>query len=259
VDPSAAARFLEANPETSIHYAEMLLMNWARLEPDEARAWLERQPESVQNEGAFDSLIDGWFQRDETSALAFTIAHAGEVKFQPATNSIARGLLLRSPEEARTFLLRLPNEARNLAILEIGRATTGAKFDASESSERPAEDIARWIITLPKESWRAGLGTVLDNWESQNAAGFSAWLDQLPPETHDEIVAAYCSSGVIKEPDRALPLLLAMSDQTRRDQTVREYIANRLPLSRGKAMALINESALSPAQKKYVINLLPQE
>jgi hypothetical protein len=213
----------------------------------------------VQTDWAFDSLIDGWFQRDETSALAFTIAHAGEAKFQRATNSIAMGLLLRSPEEARTFLLRLPNEARNLAILEIGRATTGEEFDASRGGTRPAEDIARWMLTLPKESWRAGLGTVLDHWESQNAAGFSTWLDHLPPETHDEMVTAYCFSGLIKEPDRAIPLLLAMSDQTRRDQTLREYIANRLPLSRDKALLVINKSALSQAQKKYVINLLPQE
>ena len=122
-------------------------------------------------------------------------AHGGEEKFQRAINVMANVLLLRSPEEARTFLLRLPNEARNLAIREIGMNTTGEEFDASRSGTRPAEDIARWIITLPKESWRAGMGTVLDHWESQNAAGFSAWLDQLPPETRDEIVVAYCFSG----------------------------------------------------------------
>lgn len=259
VDPGAAARFLEANPETSLHYAGTLVLNWARLDPDEARAWLERQPESIQTEWAFLSLIDGWFQRDETSALAFTIAHAGEVKFQRAINLAANVLLLRSPEEARTFLLRLPNEARSLAIREIGMNTTGEEFDASKSGTRPAEDIARWILTLPKESWKAGLGIVLDHWESQNAAGFSAWLDQLPPETHDEIVVAYCFSGTNKEPDRAIPLLLAMSDLTRRDQTLREYIADRLPPSRDKALLVINKSALSQAQKKYVINLLPQE
>jgi hypothetical protein len=73
------------------------------------------------------------------------------------------------------------------------------------------------------------------------------------------MVTAYCFSGLIKEPDRALPLLLAMSDLTRRDQTLREYIADRLPPSRDKAISVINESTLSQAQKKYVINLLPQE
>ena len=259
VDPSAAARFLEENPEVAARHAEQLLINWARLEPDAARAWLEQQPESVQTEDAFGSLIDGWAQRDETNALAFAIAHGGEEKFQRAINGLAHLLFLRSPEEARTFLLRLPNEARNLAIREIGANTTYEEFDPSRSETRPAEDIARWIITLPKESWRAGLGTVLDNWESQNAAGFSAWLAQLPPDTRDEMVVTYCQSGVSKEPDRAIPLLLNMSDPTLRDQALRQYLADRLPSSRDKAMLVINKSALSEAQKKQVINLLPQE
>jgi hypothetical protein len=258
VDPSAAARFLEENPEASVHYAESLLLNWAHLEPDEAKAWLERQPESVQTEDAFDGLINGWFQRDEANASAFVVAHSGEEKFKRAINDVAFALLLRSPEEARTFLLRLPNEVRSVAIHDIGMNATGPEFNAAMSGMRPAEDIARWIITLPKESWRAGMGMVLDHWESQNAAGFSAWLDQLPPDTRDEVVPAYCFSGIIKEPDRAIPLLLGISDPTRRDQTLREYIADRLPSSRDKAIAVINKSALSQAQKNYVINLLTQ-
>jgi hypothetical protein len=259
VDPGAAARFLEENPEASENHAGSLLSNWARLEPEEARAWLERQPESVQTETAFDGLIMAWFQRDETKASAFAVAHGGEEKFKQAINDIAFVLMLRSPDEARTFLLRLPNEARSIAIQAIGMFTTAEKFDASIGSMRPAEDIARWIITLPKESWRKGLGTVLDHWESQNAAGFSAWLQQLPPETRDEIVTTYCFSGVSKELDRALPLLLAMTDPTRRDQTLREYLAGRLPPSHDKAVWAINQSALSQAQKKYVTNLLEPE
>lgn len=259
VDPSAASRFLEANPEVAAHHVGGLLINWARLEPEEARVWLEKQPESVQTEDAFASLIDGWAQRDETNALAFAVAHAGEEKFRRAINGIAIFLLLRSPEEARTFLLRLPNEVRNLAVREIGMNTTGEEFDASRSGTRPAEDIARWMITLPKESWREGIGTVLDHWQSQNEAGFAAWLNQLPPDTRDEMVITYCFSGIIKEPERAFPLLLAMSDPIRRDQTLREYIADRLPPSRDKAALAINQSALSQAQKQYVIKLLPPE
>lgn len=259
VDPSAAARFLEANPEVAAHHAGGLLINWARLEPDAAKAWLEKQPESVQTEYAFESLIDGWAQRDEPNALTFAVAHASEEKFRRAINGIAIFLLLRSPEEARTFLLRLPNEVRNLAVREIGMSTTGQEFDATRSGTRPAEDIARWMITLPKESWREGLGTVLDHWENQNAVGFSAWLSQLPPETRDEMVITYCFSGIIKEPDRAIPLLLAMNDPIRRDQTLREYIADRLPPSRERAVLAIEKSALSQVQKQYVINLLPPE
>lgn len=259
VDPSAAARFLEENPEASEKHAESLLTNWARLEPEEARAWLERQPESVQTESAFDGLIMGWFKRDETNASAFAVAHGGDEEFKRAINDIAFVLMLRSPEEARTFLLRLPNEARSNAIREIGMFTTAEEFDASRSSARPAEEIARWIITLPKESWRKGMGTVLDHWESQNAAGFFAWLNQLPMKTRDEMVTTYCFSGISKEPDRAIPLLLAMTDPTRRDLALREYIAGNLPPLRDKAILVINKSALSPAQKKHVIDLLPQE
>lgn len=259
VDPSAAARFLEENPEVAARFAGQLLINWARLDPDAARAWLEQQPESVQTEDAFGSLIDGWAQGDETNALAFAIAHGGDEKFQRAINGWAHLLFLRSPEEARSFLLRLPNEARNRAIREIGNNTTYGEYDPSRSDTRPAEDIARWIITLPKESWRAGLGTVLDNWESQNAAGFSAWLAQLPPDTRDEMVVTYCQSGVSKDPDRAIPLLLNMSDPTLRDQALRQYLADRLPSSRDKAISVINKGVLSEAQKKQVINLLPQE
>ncbi len=257
VNPSAAAEFLKQNPKVSEHYAGALLLSWARLDPEQALRWLERQPANVKTEWTVSSLIDGWFGHDESGAIAFTLAHASDEKFKRSVSDMAIVLTRRSPDEAREFLLRLPNDARNAALHEIGMVMTSREYVPKREYERPAEEIARWMITLPKESWRGGdLKWVLDNWESQNEPGLLAWMNQLPVDARDEILSIYCVSAKL---EKAVPLLLTISDPKLRDKTMLEYIAQSLPPSRERALLMIGKSGLSEAQKKYVIGLLPLE
>ena len=267
VDPIAAAQFIEEHRDVSSNCADsvslsisILLSNWVQVDPEAAKAWLERQDESDQTEDEINSLLTGWAEHDRTKALAFAEAHAGEKKFGRAVTNLTWGLFLSSPDEARTFLFRLPSEARNDAIDEIATLTNGNILGGSESWRRPPEDIARWILTLPQDSWKGAIGTVLENWNKENAAELSAWLNQLPPDTRDPVVADYCSSENNRvHPDKAVSLALTIADPALRSQTLDNYMCRWLPSSPEQAVVVIKESVLSDAQKQYLIKRLPHE
>lgn len=260
VDPVAAAHFLEEHPDASAHHSPTLLLNWAQVDPDAARVWLERQPASLQTEDAITGLIGGWSECDEANAVAFAVAHATEKNFKRAIKSLADNVFQRSPDEARTFLLRLPNEARVEAISRIVSTTTGIVLGLPESWERPPEDVAKWILTLPKESWGEAMEDVLGNWDRREATGLASWIKQLPVETRDRVAADYCSARDLRHPERAIAIGLRITDATLRDQSLRK-VMNRWCSTDppDEALALLQKIQLSEAEMQYLVSLLPRE
>jgi hypothetical protein len=259
VDPVAAAHFLEEHPDVSADRSMILLSNWAKVDPEAAKAWMERQPASLQTEDAIVGLVGGWSDHNETNAAAFVVAHASEENFKRASNNLADNLFHRSPDEARTFLLRLPNEARAEAISEIVSMTTGVVLGLSESWERPPEDVAKWILTLPKESWNKAMENVLANWDSRDETGLARWISQLPIETRDQVAADYCSARDLRHPEQAIAIGLTIKDATLRDQSLRKVMNRWCTESPDEARAVLKEIPLSEAQRKYLTGLLPTE
>jgi hypothetical protein len=259
VDPVAAAQFLEEHPDLSAERSRTLLSNWAEVDPDAARAWLERQPASVQTEDAIVGLVGGWFERDEANALAFVVAHAREENFKRVIGHLADSLFHRSPDEARAFLFLLPNEARNAAVDRIVSMTTGVVLGLPEGWQRPPEEMASWLLTLPKELWNETMGHLLENWDRRDAAAVASWINQLPVETRDLVAASYCSASDLRYREQAIAIGLTITDATLREQSLRMAISNWLPDSREEALAVLKDAELSDAQKEYLATLLPPE
>lgn len=257
VDPASTARFLEEHLQVSESYASELLWNWGRLDPATAREWLEHQPDSVQTEYAFKSLIEGWLKRDETAALSFEVNRASDQKLVGAINNTVRELFLRSPEDAQNFLVRLPDQARNTALHELG-SVTASEWDPSRPWTRKAEDVARWMMTLPKESWKEAMPSVVYNWNRQDAAGFGAWLQQLPPDTRNNILEIYFQEGTINWLKGDMPLLSTITDPILRDEVARNCLRRSFAPTREKAVREIKRSQLSESDQQYLIKLLPE-
>lgn len=259
VDPVAAAQFLEEHPDLSTDRSKTLLSNWAEVDPDAARAWLERQPASVQTEDAIVGLVGGWFEHNEANASAFVVAHARDEKFKRVIGNLADSLFHRSPDEARAFLYLLPNEARGAAVDEIVSMTTGVVLGLPEDWQRPPEEVARWLLTLPKELWSETMGHVLENWDRRDAAAVASWINQLPVETRDQVAASYCSASDLRHWEQAIAIGMTIRDATLRAQSLRKAMSNWLPESREEALVLLKEAALTDAQKEYLATLLPPE
>lgn len=245
VDPVAAAHFVEQHLDVS---ADLVLLNWARVDPDAAKAWLERQPASVQTDAnAIDGLVGGWFERDEANALAFVVAHARDESFKRAIGNLADSLFHRSPDEARTFLLRLPNEARDAAISEI------------VGWERAPEEIAKWILTLPKESWSKAMERVLENWDRRDETGFTNWINQLPVGTRDQVAADYCSARNLRHPEQAIAIGLTITDASLRDRSLRKLMSRWSTDSFEEALSVLQRVQLTEAEMQYLVGLLPRK
>lgn len=256
VDPVAVAHFIEKYPDVSASRSEILLSNWARMDPDAAKAWMERQPAALQTDDAIEGLVGGWFNRDEASALTFVVAHGSEETFKRAIDDLAHTLFQRSPDEARTFLLRLPNEARGAAVSQIVSMTTGFVLGRPEGWERAPEDMAKWILTLPQESWGEAMQDALGNWGDENA--IAGWINQLPIETRDHVAADFCSNNR-EHPEQAIVIGLTITDATLREQSLRKLM-NQWPMnSPDDARAVFEEIPLSEAQKKYLTSLSAAE
>ncbi len=259
VDPAATVNYLEKHPELRERHLSMVLSNWAELDPTAAQAWLEKQPESEHRDDAVVGFVIGWYARDKASAVEYTVAHAGDGSFGGAVNWLADKIFHESPDEARAFLFRLPDEARKGAITEIVSITTGLVLGLPEDWRRQPEEVANWVLTLPRDSWGEAMSRLLGNWARPDSDGLVNWLNQLPADTRDQVVADYCSSTYLESREGAVPLALSIRDPVLRERSVRELMNHWLSDSREEALLTISESELSESEKKYLIKLLPDK
>lgn len=257
VDPVATAHFIEEHPDVA---ADLLLSNWARVDPDAAKAWLERQPASLQTDAnAIDGLVAGWFERDEANALAFVVAHAREESFTTAIGNLADSLFHRSPDEARTFLLRLPKEARGAGITEIVSMTTGVVLGLPGDWGRLPKDVANWILTLPEESWSGAMEHILENWERRDETELANWINQLPAGTRDQVAVDYCSASGLSYPEQAIAIGLTITDASLREQSLRKLMSRWSTDSFEEALSVLQKVQLTEAQMQYLVELLPRK
>jgi hypothetical protein len=137
--------------------------------------------------------------------------------------------------------------------------TTGVVLGLPEGWKRPPEDIAKWILTLPQESWSEPMTNVLGNWDRLDETGLASWINQLPVETRDQVAADYCSMNSLEHPEQAIAIGLTITDATLREQSLRKLMDHWPMNSPEEARALLEEIPLSETQRKYLTSLLPTE
>ena len=279
-DPVAVAHFLEQNKKgDSVEYIGTVIGYWAELDPAAAKEWLDRMDPHQQVQNAELDWLWGYFANDRSAAVNFALAHAEEFEVKKALGGMIAELLTESPQAATSFLNRLPNdEARHDALFEFALWTQGTSDKPSETFGHPSDAAAKWLITLPPELWPRELADVLSNWERDQPDTLVAWLNGLPAENHDQLVATYVASNrerrsisdsdEVQTPDlpardlleRRLNAAMTISDVTKRDAALREFLeSNFSELSHEQSQQVIQQSALPLATKVYVVKLLSEE
>jgi hypothetical protein len=110
--------------------------------------------------------------------------------------------------------------------------TTGIVLGLPESCERPPEDVAKRILTLPQESSSEAMANVLENWDRRHAIGLASWINQFLVVRRDHVAADYCSSRDFEHPEQAIAIELTIKDATLRDQSLRKLMSRWSPLIR---------------------------
>ena len=258
IDPVSTSQFFERHINDVDDYDfSALMMNWGAIDPPAALAWLDRQHLNAElAPHAINGLVTGWSDIDRGAAVAYLIGHESDERFQKAIDVMSGWLFQKYPEEARDFVLRLQDEgARNVAV---GGITTASCVSPIHEWDRTADVIAKWLITLPRETWSNHMGGLALTWIMKDRQEFFGWVNQLVPADRNQILSEYCLTEVNTLLPEAVVVSQQINDRELREHTARELLG-RSGKSRDELLAMLKTMDLKPSQLSALAMLIPVE
>jgi hypothetical protein len=258
VDPVAAAHFIEDHPVTGEDQRLFSLMcNWGAINPEQARDWLDADP-SRQTEDAFRALVSGWADNDWPGAMQYVLANVKRPEFARAIDELTYRAFRNAKDEATRLILLLPTDHAKGAVQSIADMTTTVILGLPDGYQRPPEEAARWMITLPPELWNNAIGNVTEGWLKRDAASATSWLDQLQPNVRDAVIAGLCRSAHSESAQEVLALGQSIGDPKLRDAALGQFVRN-LSETKEEALEAINGFAISEDAKTYLRKVMAEE
>lgn len=249
INPLATAEFL-SNYRGDVDNRDvgLLLANWAALDPAAAREWLANHP-NYRGEYVHAGFYSGWLEHDRLAAISDLKTHLDDPTFKKALERVSKDDFKTSPAAARTFILTLQPAAQETAVDAIIGDVTAVYL--SGAPDLRADEVAKWLITLPENLWHESLGEVLNSW--REPAAINGWTAQLPPDTRDAVLAAYCRAYNSYLPTDNLRAGLNIRDSKLREETFRAIFSEMDPEVREELLA---KAELSPAEAKELMRVL---
>jgi hypothetical protein len=171
----------------------------------------------------------GWMLKDRTAALEDLAPHGGEKIFKKAIQTVSENLFTDSPDAARSFVLMLPNSAaQKAAVDQITLHITGIFLGGGDYLHLKPDEVAKWLFTLPDDLWHKEIGSVIDRWADSDPSAVDAWLNQLPPQTKDRLLAEQCLAYNWNLPTAGLKAGLQIRDRELREKTFREIFKDKV-------------------------------
>ncbi len=267
MDPVAVSQFIERHPLTAGKgYPEpgddsrisSLLSNWGAIDPAAARKWLEADA-SRQRPDALQSFLTGWGRVDRAGAIDYAVANAGEPKLGGALNELVYQFVRFAKDDASRLIALLPPERAKAALKNVAEITSPKVDNYPErlpDYQRPPEEVARWMITLPMEFWQETIGPVAAKWMDEDSASATAWLNQIRPDLRDAAIVSCCRAAMSDYHSRegAIEVGLTISDQRQRDAVLGALVRSIETSTPGamSASERINDLSISAEQKAYL-------
>jgi hypothetical protein len=251
-DPVETAHFLSSyEGEVDNRDVAELMANWAARDPAAASDWLASQAPGRRDEDVYAGFYSGWLEQDPAAALNTLRARANDESLSKALKAVSMDLFKDSPAGAREFILTLPPSAQETAVDALVHDVTA--FYLSGVPELQADDVAKWLITLPENLWREAVGEVVNRWPEQDSAGRDAWIDQLPRDTHDAVLVAYCRAGNSYIQAQNIKMGLRIRDSALREETLRDVFSK---MEEQAQQALWRNEQLTPIEMKELAKIL---
>lgn len=251
-DPTATAKFLSGyEGEVDNTDIAQLMASWAALDSTAAIEWLANQPPGRRDEDVYAGFYSGWFEQDRAAALNALRTGANDKTLSKALRAVTKDVFKDSPGSAREFVLTLPSSAQETAVDSIVHDVTAIYL--SGVPDLQASDVAKWLITLPEELWREAVGEVVNRWPEQDSAGRDAWINQLPLDQHDVVLAAYCRAGNSYIRAQNIGMGLRIRDSSLREKTLRDVFGN---MEEQAQQALWRNEQLTSREMKELAKIL---
>lgn len=257
VDPVAAAQFIADHPAQGEDGRLFSLMcNWGEINPEQARDWLDADP-ARQTADSFRALVSGWADKDRAAAIQYVLANALRPEFSKAIDELGYNFFRKTKDEASRLMLLLPPEQAKGALNHIAYMSTAVILGLPEDYQRPPEEVAPWMITLPSGLWNDAIGNVMEGWLDRDASSATNWLNQLQPDERDAAIASLCRTAE-SESAKVLTLGETINDRKLRDQALGQFARN-LRETREQSMQAVDELPISEEQKAYLRGVMAEE
>jgi len=250
-DPVATAEFLSNyGGDVENDDVRQLMANWAALDPVAATEWLAKHPVH-RDATVYAGFYSGWLEHDRAAALDDLRTHLDDQTFNKALEVVSKDLFKESQEAARTFILTLLPAAQETGVDAIVGDVTAIYM--SGTPDLQADEVAKWLITLPDNLWHQNLGTILNRWPEKDEAARDEWIDQLPPATRDEVLADYCREYSPYAPQNNIRAGLRIRDPKLRQETFRKIFGD---MDQEARQDLLANAKLLPAEMKELTKIL---
>jgi hypothetical protein len=265
LDPAGLARIFDAQPnEKNRDLYEVLIGDWAALDPQAALDWLgrteirrvsrDKESPPPQNR-VISNLVHGWFLHDPTAVTNYVVEHARESDFQDALSGLAFCFYRAGRHlEAKDYLERLPDDAMRRAVFEDMRDAWTYELPERREDATAPRALTEWITEFPVQYWEGTLGSRLKQWGGEDLDGLLAWMTQQEAVVRDAAAADFSlpHDASLEETARSV---LNVADQNLRDRLLMGLFKD---VSEEAARETILHSNVSPAQKQHLLAIVQQ-
>jgi hypothetical protein len=258
VDPVATAQFITTHPvpdEDRRLYS--LLCNWGQLNPEQARDWVEADP-ARQTEDAWRALITSWAETDRAAAVNYALANASRPNFAKAIDELAYNFVREAEADATDLLLRLPPDQAKGVMQHVAHMTMDLILGLPDGYLKPADAVAKWMVTLPAEQWSDSIGLVAQDWFGRDPSAATRWFNQLSPGIRDTALASFCRAANSESIDQVLVLGLTIYDRKLRDAALGQLVRN-LGETKEEALQAIDGLGVGDSNKSYLRKVMAEE
>jgi hypothetical protein len=260
VDPEAVSKFIESHPVNQEEDRRLfsLLCNWPNIDPAAAREWLEADP-ARQTKDTFRAFVTSWAEVDPAAAINYAVANATRPNFQEAINDLVYQFMRLSKDDATKLMLVLPAEQAKAAMGNVAHLTGAVLVGGvPEGYQRPFDEVARWMVSLPVEFWSESIGDLGQEWLKRDATAATGWFNQLSPERRDVAIVSFCRVAESESVEQVMTLGSTIKDRSLRNKVLGEF-GRRLRTERNEAMKAISDLPISEDQKAYLRTVMPED
>jgi hypothetical protein len=249
VDPVAAAKFLDASPESgrSLMGARMSIAeNWAAFDPQAALAWAQTPSSEPSARFAVSGAISGWWHADPGAAEAYVASHLDTLGPETVM-ALTRQIFGQDPQRAKEW-------ANQLSSVEARRAATN--FISMQLALSDPKGASEWAATLPDDVREIAMRGVVNSWARRDPDAVAGWINSLSGgNARDQAASAYSSVLSNRNPAVALTWATGITDGKLRDNSVQRIVTSWLNRSPREATSWIQSSTLPDTEKARLLAL----
>ncbi|HKP01984.1 MAG TPA: hypothetical protein VJU77_01360 [Chthoniobacterales bacterium] len=266
VDPVAASKFIEGHPiraeqkppDEEDPRVSSLLKNWGEIDPTAAKIWLEADT-SRQTKEAFRAFLTSWGHVDHAAAIDYAVANQRKPNFEPAINELVYDFVRPAKEDASKLILLLPPEQAKAALKNVADITNpeviNPNLDRPPDYQRPPDEVARWMVSLPAELWKESIGPVAQRWLADDTISATAWFDQLDRNSREIAIVSLCNARMSAPRDDVFKLAWTIGNPELREKTLGKVVRT-LRRDYSDPIEAVDDFSISNEQKAYLRKVL---